>query len=100
MALDQVETMRHFGHEHFLVGAHDRGGQHSRCTARPVLRQSLLDYRKSETEDALVFAGRNGKPLDAKNVLRQILKPTCARLELPPITWHSFRHTHAIGTYA
>ena len=24
MALDQIETTRHFGHEQFLVGAHDR----------------------------------------------------------------------------
>jgi integrase len=61
----------------------------------PALRQSLLDYRKGEQRDALVFASKNGKPLDAKNILRRILKPTCAHLELPPITWHSFRHTHA-----
>jgi integrase len=23
------------------------------------------------------------------------LRPACAKLELPLITWHSFRHTHA-----
>jgi integrase len=61
----------------------------------PALRESLLNYRKGQPEDALVFASRNGKPLDAKNILRRILKPMCARLELPPITWHGFRHTHA-----
>lgn len=24
-----------------------------------------------------------------------MLRPTCKRLGLPPVTWHSFRHTHA-----
>jgi integrase len=61
----------------------------------PALKKSLQDYRKGEPGDALVFASRNGKPIDAKNILRRTLKPTCVRLELPPITWHSFRHTHA-----
>ncbi len=27
MALDQIETMRHFGHEQFFVGSHDRGAR-------------------------------------------------------------------------
>src|SRR5258708_3652041 len=36
-ALDQVETMRHFGHEQFLVGAHDRGARvaHRLCLDSP-----------------------------------------------------------------
>lgn len=39
MALDQIETMRHFGHEQFLVGAHDRGAR--------VAHRLCLDYPKS-----------------------------------------------------
>jgi haloacetate dehalogenase len=39
MALDQVETMRHFGHEQFLVGAHDRGAR--------VAHRLCLDFPKS-----------------------------------------------------
>ncbi|MFZ0644255.1 MAG: alpha/beta hydrolase [Candidatus Acidiferrales bacterium] len=39
MALDQVETMRHFGHEEFLVGAHDRGAR--------VAHRLCLDFPKS-----------------------------------------------------
>jgi haloacetate dehalogenase len=39
MALDQIETMRHFGHERFLVGAHDRGAR--------VAHRLCLDYPKS-----------------------------------------------------
>ena len=61
----------------------------------PALRQALIDARKGAPDDALVFATRNGTTLDAKNILRRCIKPTCARLGLPIITWHSFRHTHA-----
>jgi integrase len=43
----------------------------------------------------LVFATRKQTPLNPKNLLRRILRPTCDALELPAITWHSFRHTHA-----
>jgi haloacetate dehalogenase len=39
MALDQIETMRHFGHEQFLVGAHDRGAR--------VAHRLCLDFPKS-----------------------------------------------------
>ncbi len=39
MALDQVETMRHFGHEQFLVGSHDRGSR--------VAHRLCLDFPKS-----------------------------------------------------
>ena len=39
MALDQVETMRHFGHEQFLVAAHDRGAR--------VAHRLCLDFPKS-----------------------------------------------------
>jgi integrase len=46
------------------------------------------------TED-LVFATRKHTPLNPKNLLRRVLRPTCDALKLPAITWHSFRHTHA-----
>jgi haloacetate dehalogenase len=39
MALDQVETMHHFGHEQFFVGAHDRGAR--------VAHRLCLDFPKS-----------------------------------------------------
>lgn len=37
--------------------------------------------------------GKNLTPLNPKNLLRRELRPACIRLELPLITWHSFRHT-------
>ena len=50
--------------------------------------------RQTGPED-LVFATRKQTPLNPKNLLRRELRPTCIALELPLITWHSFRHTHA-----
>ena len=43
----------------------------------------------------LVFTTSRGTPLNSKNMLRRVLRPTCEKLGLPPATWHSFRHTHA-----
>jgi haloacetate dehalogenase len=37
MAMDQVDVMRHCGHERFLVAAHDRGARvaHRLCLDHP-----------------------------------------------------------------
>jgi haloacetate dehalogenase len=47
MAQDQLEVMRHFGHERFYVGAHDRGARttHRLCLDHPeaVRKVCLLD---------------------------------------------------------
>ena len=61
----------------------------------PSLQQSLMECRKGAPADAFVFASRNGTPLDSHNLLGRVLKPTCKRVGLPSISWHSFRHTHA-----
>jgi haloacetate dehalogenase len=46
MALDQVETMRHFGHEQFLVGAHDRGARvaHRLCLDFPKVLRKFVSW--------------------------------------------------------
>ncbi len=44
---------------------------------------------------ALVFATREGLPLDRWNLLRKHLKPTAKKLGLPGVTWHLLRHGHA-----
>lgn len=65
--------------------------------SRPV-REALLAQRTVSTgtdAEALVFACRNGTPLNPKNLLRRVLQPACRELGLPPVGWHSFRHTHA-----
>jgi haloacetate dehalogenase len=66
MSLDQVETMRHFGHEQFLVGAHDRGARvaHRLCLDFPksVKKVCLMDiaptltmYRQTNQEFATKY---------------------------------------------
>jgi len=44
---------------------------------------------------ALVFARREGLPLDRWNHLRKHLKPAARKLGLPGVTWHLLRHSHA-----
>jgi haloacetate dehalogenase len=66
MALDQIDTMRYFGHEQFLVGAHDRGARvaHRLCLDFPksVQKVCLLDiaptltmYRQTNQEFATKY---------------------------------------------
>lgn len=53
MAQDQVETMRHFGHERFFVAGHDRGGRvtHRLCLDHPesVLKACVMDIAPTLT---------------------------------------------------
>jgi integrase len=44
---------------------------------------------------ALVFATREGLPLERWNPLRKHLKPAAKKLGLPGVTWHLLRHSHA-----
>lgn len=65
--------------------------------SQPV-REALVAQRNETTEteaEQLVFASRNGTPINPKNFLRRVLQPACRKLNLPVISWHSFRHTHA-----
>lgn len=63
-----------------------------------VVRDALAAQRRRSQQtgpDDLVFATRKLTPLNQKNLLRRELRPACAALELPLVSWHSFRHTHA-----
>ena len=62
------------------------------------VRDALLAHRvrSARTEpDALVFATRKQTPLNPRNLLNRVLRPACKALDLPAVSWHSFRHTHA-----
>jgi uncharacterized ParB-like nuclease family protein len=54
-----------------------------------LARRNVPTGTDSET---LVFASRNGTPLNAKNLLRRVLQPACRELGLSVVGWHSFRH--------
>ena len=45
--------------------------------------------------ERLVFATPKGTPLNPKNLYNRQLAPACDAIELPRVSWHSFRHTHA-----
>lgn len=45
-----------------------------------------------------VWAGSTGRPLDQHNVAKRVLKPAGAKVGLPGIHWHSFRHANASMT--
>jgi integrase len=46
--------------------------------------------------EALVFRTSKGTPLNAKNLYNRELAPACDQIGLPRVSWHSFRHTHAM----
>jgi integrase len=46
-------------------------------------------------ESDVVFATAKGTPLNPKNLRNRVLEPVRKSLGLPPISWHSFRYTHA-----
>jgi integrase len=56
----------------------------------------LSAIRPSDVDPTvLVFATREGLPLDRWNLLRKHLKPAAKKLGLPGVTWHLLRHSHA-----
>jgi integrase len=79
------------------------GGPKTRSSRRDVpmsepVRQALLAHRarsQNPRSEDLLFTSRAQTPANAKNLLRRVLQPTCKRLDLPLVSWHSFRHTHA-----
>jgi len=54
-----------------------------------AIRPAAVDAR------ALVFATREGLPLERWNLLRKHLKPAAKKLGLLDVTWHLLRHSHA-----
>jgi integrase len=58
---------------------------------------SILSALLSKTgePDSLIFSTCSGQPLCRRNLLHRHLQPTCLKLGLPKITWHSLRHCHA-----
>ena len=71
------------------------------ATAVSILQQELA-ASKWTGEDHYVFAARNGRPLNAQNILKRFLAPAAEKLGLGHVVWHTFRHTTAtmIDRYA
>jgi integrase len=62
------------------------------ATARRSPAWFLVGLR---SQTSLVFASRNGTPLNERNLSRRALKPAGEKLGIPWLSWHVFRHTHA-----
>ena len=79
-----------------LVSAYPHSAKHfhRRFPIGPSRQQSLVECRKGALADAFVFASRNGTLLDSHSLLERLLNPTCMRVGLPLISWHSFPRTH------
>ncbi len=70
--------------------------------AQPVvdaLRRHMNRSRDS-SEEALVFATKNGTPLSANNLRRRHLVPACDKAGIRRIGWHALRHTHSTLLHA
>jgi integrase len=45
--------------------------------------------------EELIFSTSKGTPLSSKNLYNRALAPACDRMQLPRVSWHSFRHVNA-----
>jgi len=61
---------------------------------KDALAAHKLGCERTAPED-LVFCTTKGTPLSPKNLYNRVLAPTCDRIGLPRISWHSFRHINA-----
>jgi hypothetical protein len=52
-----------------------------------------VEAKKRTKADDYILAGRKGVPGDPKSMLRDYVKPACAKLGLKPATWLTFPRT-------
>jgi integrase len=58
----------------------------------------IVDWKthaRTSAPDAFVFSTRQGHSLSPNNVLRRVVFPACAAVDLPRATWLTFRRTYA-----
>ncbi len=60
-----------------------------------VLELKKWKLRCPKSKYDLVFPAKNGNPMDARNMLRDIFYPALRRSGLPRIRFHDLRHTYA-----
>jgi integrase len=53
------------------------------------------DSCKHVAAQDLVFSTAKNTPLSPKNLYNRAIAPTCDKLGLPRVSWHSFRHSNA-----
>ena len=63
-----------------------------------VVNEALDQWRQQTRfrgPEDFVFAVRTNTPIDLHAVVARHLHPACAKINLPPVSWHDFRHTYA-----
>jgi len=64
-----------------------------KALVKPLVR--TFERAERTGEDDLVFQTRNGTPFSDTNLLHRQLKPAAVKLDMPWLSWHAFRRTHA-----
>lgn len=85
-------------HQTVYDGRFDTPKTQASAAPLPLSQEAVYTLRRlvsGGAADGLVFANRNGGALNPRNLLRRVLRPACVAAEVPSITWHSLRHTHA-----
>jgi integrase len=79
------------------------GSPKTRSSRRVIpMSQTLCDALKTHRAyciywgpQDLVYSTTKGTPLSPKNLYNRALAPACDKLNLPRVSWHSFRHGNA-----
>ncbi len=58
-----------------------------------IAHDALLALRRESSGTGFVFTSRDGGPLRKSNFIRRVFKPLLKSAGLPPVTFHSLRHT-------
>jgi integrase len=53
----------------------------------------MLRMHLGEKKSGRVFTSRNGSPISGNNILKRVLHPLLAKLEIPKAGLHAFRHS-------
>jgi integrase len=79
-----------------------KAGSRKRNVPMPAVLESaivaLMRSNKRRGADAPIFQTSAGTSPSADNMAKRVLKPAALALEMPWVSWHALRHTHATFT--
>lgn len=81
------------------VGAPKTADSEARVPVLPVLKNVLDRYRNGAADDAFIFTGERGKPMNLANLARRVIIPSLKANEIPWLGWHGFRRGLATNLY-
>jgi len=96
MSTGAIEVVETFSDGRF--GPPKTRSSHRVIPMSSLVREVFLAHHTASSRtapDDLVFCTMTGTPLSPKNLYNRVLAPTCDALQLPRVSWHSFRHNNA-----